>query len=213
VAEVADEGFWDRAARKYAASRIKDMAGYERSLERTLAHLQPADRVLEIGCGTGTTALRLAPSGASILATDISGAMIAIAREKAAAAGCTNVTFEQGTIGAVGYEEGSFDAVLAFNVLHLVRDLPGTLAHVRRVLRPGGLFVSKTPCIGDCPTPMRLAVRVMVPVAQWIGKAPFVHLLTGEALKREIVAAGFILVEEAKHGTKGTDFRPFLVAR
>jgi ubiquinone/menaquinone biosynthesis C-methylase UbiE len=208
-----DARFWDRSARKYAASPIADLAGYERTIARTCDLLRPTDRVLELGCGTGTTALKLAPSVASLVATDISGEMIAIAREKAAAAACTNVTFEQGSLDSGSYEGGAFDAVLAFNLLHLVRDLPASLAAIGRALRPGGIFVSKTPCLGDAPVLMRLAIRLAVPVAQWIGKAPYVAMLTGEALKLEALNAGFTLLEEAKHGTKRSDFRPFLVAR
>lgn len=77
-----DAHFWDRAARKYAADPIADMAGYERTLERTRQHLKGSDTVFEFGCGTGTTALRLAGSVERIVATDISGEMITIAREK-----------------------------------------------------------------------------------------------------------------------------------
>jgi ubiquinone/menaquinone biosynthesis C-methylase UbiE len=212
-----DARFWDRAARKYAASRIADMAGYERTLARTRQLLRPTDKVLELGCGTGTTALNLAPSLGALVATDAAAGMIAIAREKAAAAGCTNVTFEQASLDAsldtAVHEAGAFDAVLAFNLLHLVRDVPAALARVRRLLRPDGLFVSKTPCLGDAPALMRLAVRVLVPVAQRIGKAPYVAMLTGDALKREIAGAGFALVEEARHASKGRDIRLFLVAR
>lgn len=54
--------FWDRIARKYASDPIKDTAGYERTLARTRELLTHTDTVLEIGCGTGTTALKLAPS-------------------------------------------------------------------------------------------------------------------------------------------------------
>jgi SAM-dependent methyltransferase len=208
-----DARFWDRAARKYAASRIADLPGYERTIERTRGLLRSTDKVLEIGCGTGTTALKLAPSVAGLVATDASAGMIAIAREKAAAAGCANVTFEQGSLDTARNRDASFDAVLAFNVLHLVRDLPSALATTRRLLVPGGLFISKTPCLGDASTAMLLAVRLALPVAQWIGKAPFVHFLTGEALKQKIASAGFTIFEEAKHGTKGRDFRSFLVAR
>lgn len=57
-----DEKFWNGTARKYAASQIGDMAGYERTLARTRSYLHPDDRVLEIGCGTGTTALIHAPN-------------------------------------------------------------------------------------------------------------------------------------------------------
>lgn len=209
----ADMRFWDRSARKYTASRIADLPGYERTIERTRGLLRASDKVLEFGCGTGTTALKLAPSVATLVATDVSAGMIAIAREKAAAAGCANVTFEQASLDTGHNRDAAFDAVLAFNLLHLVRDLPSALATVRRLLVPGGLFISKTPCLGDVPILMRLAVRAAVPVAQWIGKAPFVHLLTGDALKREIASAGFTLVEEARHASKGRDFRPFLVAR
>ena len=59
---IDDAGFWDRYARKYAAHAIKDMAGYQRTVERTRHYLKKTDRVIEIGCGTGTTALTLAPS-------------------------------------------------------------------------------------------------------------------------------------------------------
>jgi ubiquinone/menaquinone biosynthesis C-methylase UbiE len=80
-----DARFWDRIARKYARSAIADQAGYERTLERTRALLGPGDRVLELGCGTGTTALRLAGGVQDYVATDLSAGMIAIAKEKHAA--------------------------------------------------------------------------------------------------------------------------------
>ena len=81
---ASDARFWDKSSRGYARSRIADPNGYERTLERARAHLQPGDSVLELGCGTGTTALRLADGVRSYLATDISGGMIAIAEEKLA---------------------------------------------------------------------------------------------------------------------------------
>ena len=89
-----DARFWDRAARKYSTDPITDMAGYERTLERTRHYLKGNETAFEFGCGTGTTALRLAPFVGRIVASDISGEMIAIAREKAKAEGCGNVTFE-----------------------------------------------------------------------------------------------------------------------
>ena len=89
-----DARFWDRIARKYAADPIADMAGYERTLERTRHFLQSDHIVFELGCGTGTTALKLAPAVGRILATDVSSEMISIAREKAAGEGHLNVAFE-----------------------------------------------------------------------------------------------------------------------
>lgn len=52
-----DARFWDEAARKYAASKIGDPAGFERTLACTAEQLKPGDAVFEFGCGTGTAAL------------------------------------------------------------------------------------------------------------------------------------------------------------
>jgi ubiquinone/menaquinone biosynthesis C-methylase UbiE len=205
---TADARFWDGVARKYAAARIRDEAGYERTVARTGQLLDHQTVALEIGCGTGTTALRLAPGVARIVATDLSGEMIAIAREKAAAAGCRNVEFVvSGAADAPG-ADGSFGAVLAFNVLHLVADRSAALARVRNVLRPGGLLITKTPCIRE----LNVLIRAAIPVAQWFGKAPHVDSFAAADLERDITEAGFAIVERARHGSWRKDPRIFLVA-
>ena len=127
MSTASDTRFWDRSSRRYARSRISDQAGYERTLERTGALLKPDDRVLELGCGTGTTALRLAGRVESYLATDISAGMIAIAQEKLAANPVAGLAFRAGTAETLASEAARFDTVLGFNYLHLVRDLAGTL--------------------------------------------------------------------------------------
>ena len=76
-----DARFWDRSARRYAAAAVSDPRGYERTLRRTRELLEENDHVLELGCGTGSTALRLADGVASYLGTDFSPAMIAIAQK------------------------------------------------------------------------------------------------------------------------------------
>ncbi len=204
---AVDQRFWDRAARKYAADPIEDMAGYERSLEHARRYLKGADSAYELGCGTGTTALRLAPSVARYVATDFSGEMIAIAREKAAAEGA-NVTFEIAAADAA-QPDASFDVALAFNVLHLVPDRAAVLASVERLLKPGGVFITKTPCLKE----MNFAIRLAVPLMQAVGKAPYVAFFSADELEQQIAASGFEAVERARHGTRGKDVRPFLVSR
>lgn len=201
--------FWDRIARKYAADPIADMAGYERTLEHTRRYLKSTDVAFEFGCGTGTTALKLAPSVARFHATDISSEMIAIAREKAVAEGAANIGFEVATPDAAPSADANFDVALAFNVLHLVAAREAALSGVHRVLKPGGMFISKTPCLEE----MNIAIRLAVPLMQAIGQAPYVAFFSADEIEREIVSAGFEVVERARHGARGKDVRPFLVAR
>lgn len=201
--------FWDRAARKYAAAPISDTAGYERTLARTREYLKPGDHALEFGCGTGTTALKLAPSVARYVATDISPEMIAIAREKTGKEGVGNAEFAVATPDAAPWPDGSFDAVLAFNLLHLVAAREAALADAHRLLKPGGLFISKTPCLKE----MNPLIRLVVPVMQAFGRAPYVAFFSAHELEREIEAAGFEIVERARHASRGKDARLFLAAR
>ena len=143
------------------------------------------------------------------MATDLSGEMIAIAREKARAEGCSNITFEVARPKAAPWPDGSFDVAFGFNVLHLVADRAAALKGVHRLLRPGGLFISKTPCLKE----MNPLLRIAVPLAQLIGKAPYVAFLSAQDLEREIAAAGFEIIELARHASRGKDARPFVVAR
>lgn len=209
AAPSGDARFWDRFARRYAASAIKDMAGYERTLARTVELVAGAPAVLEIGCGTGTTALRLAGAVGHLTATDFSPAMIAIARERMAAQGCGNLSFSVAMPEDVAAPDGGFDAILAFNVLHLLRDDAATLRHLHGQLKPGGLFISKTPCLSE----LNVFIRLAVPVMRLVGLAPYVNALDGAALERRITGAGFAVTERARHGSTGKDARLFLVAQ
>ena len=209
MSTASDARFWDRSSRRYARSRISDQAGYERTLERVRALLKPGDTVLELGCGTGTTALRLADGVGSYLATDISAGMIAIADEKRTAGPVPGLAFRAATAEAVASEGARFDAVLAFNYLHLVRDLGGTLRSIHALLAPGGLFVSKTPCLGD----MNPLIRLVLPLMQMIGQAPYAGVFSAQDLSARIAAAGFEVLSVERHASKGKDSRPFIVAR
>ena len=194
--------FWDKLAKRYAAMPVRDAPAWEETLRAVQDVLQPGDRVLEIGCGTGSTALRLAPHVADYTGTDISEAMIAIAAEKPAPA---NVTFRQEE--AASTPVVPVDAVLAFNLLHLVGDLDATLANVRERLKSGGLFISKTPCLGE----MSIFLRLLVPMLQLIGKAPQITTLTETELRTRIEAAGFEITDRRTFGKNRSV--PYFVAQ
>jgi SAM-dependent methyltransferase len=185
--------FWNRVAQRYAAMSMRNPVAYEATLDRVRAHLGPQDRVLEIGCGTGTTALRLAPCVAHYTATDYASAMIDIAREKQAAADVGNLDFRTARPGDGSLHGGPFDAILAFNVLHLLPDRAAALGDILRQLRPGGLFISKTPCLGGAYRILQPAVAAL----HLIGKAPKLAFLTPLLLDRAVSDAGFDIRERA----------------
>ena len=202
--------FWDRIARKYAADPIADLPGYEATLRRVQGLLTAEMNVLEIGCGTGSTALRLAPFTRRLLATDVSAGMIAIAREKLAAEPLPQLAFALADADAPAAGPGDYHAVLAFNLLHLVSDLDGALASAVQALRPGGLLISKTACVAE----MNPLIRwLAIPVMQAIGKAPHVLLFDADTLQAAMVRQGLVIEAVERHGTKGKDIRVFIVAR
>lgn len=179
--------FWDRLAKRYARMPIPDQASYETKLEKTRAFLRPESRVLEFGCGTGSTAILHAPHVTLIHAIDYSPRMLEIAREKASAAGLTNLTFAQATLAELDSPAGSWDVILAMSILHLLPDRAQTLARVHELLKPGGVFISSTICIGDASWQM----RVLAPVFRALPLLPSVSSLTLSQLKGELEHAGF----------------------
>lgn len=204
---TGSEKFWNRFARRYAARPVSDPAAYEQTLQRVSAHLSSDDRVLEFGCGTGTTALILAPQVSHVTASDISGEMIAVAREKAAAQSIANVEFVKGTLFDASPAGDGYDAVMGFNILHLLEDLPAAARHAHRLLKPGGLFITKTACIGH----MNPLLRIALPVMRVLGLAPRVNFLTVDRLEAAIRDNGFEIVETGLYPARSHS--RFVVAR
>ncbi len=195
--------FWDGTAAKYIRRPVGDVAAYEHKVAVTQGFLRPDMRVLEIGCGSGNTARRHAPLVAEYLATDLSGEMIRLGKAKGPIP--PNMRFEQGNFDEMTLTDGSFDAVLALSLLHLVPDPAATIAKIARVLTPGGVFVSSSAMGGEV-----WLARLLLPLGQLIGKAPHVAMLKRASFRQMIRDAGFeILVDE----TPGSKMTLFIVAR
>ncbi|WP_299791485.1 class I SAM-dependent methyltransferase [uncultured Marivita sp.] len=201
--------FWDRIADKYAASPIRNPEAYEATLDQVRALLKPEDTVLELGCGTGSTALALAPSVARIVATDVSEAMLGKGREKARGQGTTNVEFRQAD--AADAPDGPFDAVLAFNLLHLLEDMDSALDEIAARTKSGGYFVSKTFCMPERRNLIWWFIQIGLPIMQAVGKAPYFAKLTTDDLDAAIRHAGFEIIETQM--APGKDPRRTVVAR
>ncbi len=211
---TTSSAFWDKIAPKYAKDPIADQAAYDYTLDRTRSYLKRTDKVLELGCGTGSTALLLAPNVGHITATDISGGMIAIAQEKVDAAGVQNMAC---AVETEVPQDGPYDAILGFNLFHLVPDLERSLAQIHAQLPVGGYFISKTPCLkgmGLTPKGIMISAFILfgIPLMQLVGKAPYVRRLSVPELEAAISKAGFEIVETGNH-PKGPPPSRYIVAR
>lgn len=202
--------FWDRIADRYSAKPVPDEAIYQRKLEITRRHMDKTKTVLEIGCGTGSTAIAHAPFVKHILATDISPQMILIARKKARAADARNVDFATASFDHLPKPAVGHDLVMAMSVLHLLPDLAGTLEKIRARLKPGGLLVTTTPCLGDLPLPIRALLRLGSAMLGRLGLFPRLNVFTAEEFELAMVEAGFVF-EELWEPNPGRDL--FVVAR
>lgn len=179
--------FWDRHADGYSRKPVANQAAYQRKLDTTREYLSPDMDVMEFGCGTGSTAIAHAPFVKHILATDLSSRMIEIAQNKAEINGVTNVTFRRATLDDIDSPDGGFDAILGMSILHLLDDRDVAIAKVFKLLKPGGVFVSSTACLGD---KMKF-FKLIGPIGRALGLIPLVRVFTVSQLVDSLRSGGF----------------------
>jgi ubiquinone/menaquinone biosynthesis C-methylase UbiE len=179
--------FWDKNAERYSKEPIADEVAYQKKLQVTREYFQPNMEVLEFGCGTGSTAIAHAPYVKHIHAVDISSKMIKIAQGKAAEKNIKNVTFEQSTIDDLSVANQTLDAVLGLSILHLLENKEKVIAEVHKMLKPGGIFITSTVCLGDT---MKF-IKVIVPIGKFFGLIPSVKVFTTKELENCLNDSGF----------------------
>ena len=202
--------FWDRHAEGYSRKPIADEAAYQKKLQVTREYFRPDMAVLEFGCGTGSTAILHAPYVQHIRAIDISSKMIEIAQAKADAQSIENVTFEQSTIEELNVPDQSVDAVLGLSILHLLKNKEAAIAKVYRMLKPGGIFVTSTVCLGNGMS----YFKVIGPIGKFFGLMPTVKVFTMAQLESSLTNAGFDIDHRWQPGEGKSSFRSvFIVAK
>ena len=99
-------------------------------------------KLLEVPVGTGILTMPVYKTmpDADITCLDYSSDMMKQAQEKASRLNLNNITFQQGDVGALPYENGTFDVVVSLNGFHAFPDKEAAYREVFRVLRPGGTF-------------------------------------------------------------------------
>jgi len=200
--------FWNRIAGKYARNPVEDVPSYERKLAETRAYFEDDWHVLEVGCGTGSTAIVHAPQVARYVAVDFSRSMIEIARAKAAALphDAPRPDFEVAALEDLPVPRRPFDAVLAMSILHLLPDLDQGLRQIRAQMRLGGYVFASTACIGD----LGGFLPKILPYIGRTGFLPNVLPLTQQALLDGFANAGFEVVD---HWRPRPDAAVFVVGK
>ncbi len=177
--------FWDRVAERYSKQPVADEAAYQKKLQVAREYFRRDMEVLEFGCGTGSTAITHAPYVKHILAIDISSKMIEIAQGKADAKSVENVTFRRSTIGEFSVPDETLDAVLGLSILHLLDNKEEVIAKVQKMLKPGGVFITSTVCLGDT---MKF-LKFVVPIGKLFGLT--IKVFSKKELEDSFTNAGF----------------------
>ena len=134
------KNFWDRNAGRYDRFMRKDRAAYEKMYE-LIRPIVKAKTVLELAAGTGMIAKNIVIAAAHIEATDASAEMIAEAKRDNRSA---KLHFSVQDMFCLPYADGSFDAVIVSNALHIVPQPEKALWEIRRVLKGDGVLIAPT---------------------------------------------------------------------
>jgi len=184
------ERFWDKTASQYDQIEMKDEQTYLQIIPRTKTHLEISNVVLDFGCGTGLISNEIAEDVKEIHAIDISSNMIVIAEKKAKERNIANINYAHATIFDERYKKGSFEVILAFHVLHLLEDEHFVLQRMNELLKPGGLLISATPCVGE-----KIFLRNLLFFAGRVGLVPNIRSFKIRNLVDIIEKGNFSIVE------------------
>ena len=186
-----DAIFWDSAAKRYDRQTKRLAAMYDEMVRRILQELAPGDNVLDGGTGTGEIPLRICHAVSRLEAVDASREMIAVARDNAKLRGARNVTFSVHNSYNLPFRDGTFDAVIVSNLLHIVEHPADVLAEARRVLKTDGRLIAPT-YVG------RESVRARI--FSWVLKRtghPVYTRFTSRSLRALIERSGFDVADQA----------------
>ena len=141
-----------------------------------LMNLQPSDRVLDLGCGTGWASRRLAriATGGDIVGIDVADEMLR--RAEQASAGTKNVRYIWGSAENIPSQDNFFTKVLSVESFYYYANQGKALDEVRRVLAPGGRLFILINLYRDNPYSLRWVTELKVPV-QALSEAEYITLL------------------------------------
>jgi len=201
------EKFWDRMANQFDN---RSLHFEQPPVEKTKQYLTINDIVLDYGCATGTVTLEIAGNVKVIQGIDISSKMIELAKRKASEQKIENIDFMQSTIFDERYNRGHYDVILAFNILHFFKDTKTELQRINELLRPGGLMIIATACMGEKTFLNMLQFLLFSPLIR-SGIIPYMKFFKFAELEDSIVNENFQIVEIERLNGSVTNY--FIVAK
>lgn len=202
------EKFWNLIASRYASSTIADRFAYETKINRIKTCLTPEMSVLDIGCGTGTQCGDIASNVRRIVGIDISSKLLAIAEKRMAERHLDNVEFLETSVFDERFHPGDFDVVMAFFVLHFFEDIDVVFKRIHELLKPGGIFISETACLGN----KSKFVGGFLRFTGRLGLLPEINQLTTQQLEQSLQRTGFSIIEKTRFSQRA-DAEFTLIAR
>jgi 2-polyprenyl-3-methyl-5-hydroxy-6-metoxy-1,4-benzoquinol methylase len=185
------ERFWDRTAKGTEGQVNEDDEAAITTLDHTRKYLQSDDIALDFGCATGKYSFEIAPQVKQVWGIDISREMITAAKRNAVERSIANVQFMQAEITDPRLEAESFNVILAYNILHLVEKPQQVVEKIKELLKPGGTFISVTPCLGAGGSLLASLIRLL----SLLGITPRVHSFRPNEVEALMTNAHFDLVE------------------
>jgi phosphatidylethanolamine/phosphatidyl-N-methylethanolamine N-methyltransferase len=158
----------------------------DRVIHSLREQLRGAQRILDVGTGTGNIALALAGMVPVVDAVDPSPLMLETARSKAKAMNIQNVRFSLQGAYDLDFPDETFGAVILSHVLHIIERPALALTEARRVLKKGGLMIAPTYCHGQ-----NLFARFLSFLARKLLKQPVYHRFTSQILTELVRSNGY----------------------
>lgn len=192
---MKSEAMWDKLANNWDTPDVSLGENDLKILEKMKKYLKDSDVALNYGCATGSIAIEIANTVKEARAIDLSSKMISIAKRKAEERKVKNLDFTHATIFEESLEKGSFDVILALNILHLLENSPQVVNRINQLLKPGGIFISATPCLGENAF-VSILISTPVFLLSKIGILPHVNFFSVPRLITSITNENFRVVEK-----------------
>ena len=192
-----EKKYWDRLGSEgYDQLTEKQWKIYSSLMDKISQDVEMNNTILEVACGPGLVALKVAERAAKIYAVDISEPMIEEAKKKAEEKEIKNVEFSVEDAYSLPFDKEMFDTVICNTALHNMINPHKALSEIRRVLKPNGQLIATVVGIGESSK-----FKIALTIYKLITGFPVFHHLNMDEFANMINASGFTIVnkETMKH--------------